>query len=327
MTESFKIDKFSEKVRTPYDIFICSSSFEERCLSIPRKVSENRRASQAIIFKTGDSAEHVEVNFAMLQELFPGCCDKVEVFLTDPIKSADNISEEFDSKWDRESSAEVLIDITTFTHETLLMVLAAMRRDYPKLKISCCYVNASEYAWDEPEQQKKWLSRGLRNEVRTILGYAGNMVPSKKTHLIVIVGYEYERAVQIIESMEPDAISLGYGGPTDAVTEKNKEANEQFARLVRKVTVYYEDIPDFVIPCDNPYELRDRLLHKIEEIGNNYNIIIIPMNNKISTVGVALACQKRPDIQLCYAPARVYNYQYYSKAGRNCYLFSLSEGE
>lgn len=327
MMESFKIDEFSEKVRTPYDIFICSSSFEERCLSIPRKVSENKRASQAIIFKTADSSEHVEANFGVLQDLFSGCCDKVKVFLTDPIQSADNISEEFDSKWDRESSAEVLIDITTFTHETLLMVLAAMRRDYPKLKISCCYVNASEYAWDEPEQQKKWLSRGLRNEVRTILGYAGNMVPSKKTHLIVIVGYEYERAVQIIESMEPDAISLGYGGPTDAVTEKNKEANEQFVRLVRKMTVYYEDIPDFVIPCDNPYELRDRLLHKIEEIGNKYNIIIIPMNNKISTVGVALACQKRPDIQLCYAPARVYNYQYYSKVGRNCYLFSLSEGE
>ena len=207
------------------------------------------------------------------------------------------------------------------------MVLAVMNRDYPNFNVSCCYINASEYAWDEPEQEKKWLSRGLKNDVRTILGYAGNMVPSKKTYLIVIAGYEYERAAQIIESMEVDAVSIGYGSSTDAVTDKNKEANEQFAQLVQKLTVYYDEIPYFIIPCDSPYKLRDTLLHKIEEIGDDYNIIVIPMNNKISTVGVALACQERPDIQLCYAPARVYNYQYYSKAGRNCYLFSLAENK
>ena len=325
--EDFKIDEFSEKVRTLYDMFICSSSFEERCLPIARKVSEYKLASEALIFENMDSAEHVEKNCGILQELFSGYYDKVEVYLTDPIKSADNISEEFRKKWDRESSAEVLVDITTFTHEILLMVLAAMKRDYPNLKVSCCYINASEYAWDEPDQQKKWLSRGLRNEVRTILGYAGNMVPSKKTQLIVIVGYEYERAVQIIESMEADAISLGYGISSDAVTDKNKGANEQFARLIRKVTAYYDDIPDFIVPCNDPYKLRDTLLDKIEEIGNDYNIVVIPMNNKISTVGVALACQKKPDIQLCYAPARVYNYQYYSRAGKKCYLFSLAKGE
>lgn len=325
--EIFDIDEFSEKVQTPYDIFICSSSFEERCLPIAKKVSEYQLASEAVIFENVDSAEHVEKNCGLLQELFPGCCDKVEVYLTNPIKSADNISEEFSKKWNNESRAKVLVDITTFTHEILLMVLAAMGRDYPNLTVNCCYINASEYAWDEPDQQKKWLSRGLKNEVRTILGYAGNMVPSKKTHLIVIVGYEYERAVQIIESMEADAISLGYGIPSDAVTDKNKGANEQFTRLIQKVTVYYDTIPDFIVPCNDPYKLRDTLLHKVEEIGNDFNIVIIPMNNKISTVGVALACQEKPDIQLCYAPARVYNYQYYSKAGRKCFLFPLPEGE
>ncbi len=325
--EFFDIDEFNEKVRTSYDIFICSSSFEERCLSIPRKVSEYKLAPEAVIFENMDSKEHVAQNCGLLQELFPGCCDKVELYLTDPIKSADHISEEFSKKWDKESRAEVLLDITTFTHESLLMVLAAMKRDYPNLNVTCCYINASEYAWDEPDQQKKWLSRGLKNEVRTILGYAGNIEPSKNTHLIVIVGYEYERAVQMIESMEADAISLGYGDPTGAITEKDKEANEQFVRLVQKVTAYYDTIPDFIIPCDNPYHFRDTLLQKIEEIGDGYNIIVIPMNNKISTIGVALACQERPDIQLCYAPARVYNYQYYSKAGKDCYLFPLAGKE
>ena len=55
--EVFKVDEFSEKVRTPYDMFICSSSFEERCLPIARKMSEYKLASEALIFENMDSAE------------------------------------------------------------------------------------------------------------------------------------------------------------------------------------------------------------------------------------------------------------------------------
>lgn len=37
---------------------------------------------------------------------------------------------------------------------------------------------------------------------------------------MVIVGYEYERAVRIIETVEPDFLSLGYGLASDSTTEK-----------------------------------------------------------------------------------------------------------
>lgn len=326
MIEIFDIDEFDQKVSSSYDVFICCSSFEERCFSIAKKVSENKKASRVLVFENTDSEKYIEKNYTVLQNLFSGCSEKVPFYTSDPIKSADSMSEAFCRIWDEASVADVLVDITTFTHEMLLMLLAAMRRTYPKLRIDCCYINASEYAYDEPDQQKKWLSRGIRPDgVRTILGYAGNIVPSKKTHLIVIVGYEHERAVQMIESMEADSISLGYGVSTDAVTDKNKGANEQFAKLVKKMTLYYDDIPDFKVPCNDPYKLRDILINETEKIGSDYNIIIVPMNNKISTIGIALACQKRPDIQLCYAPAIVYNYQYYSKAGRRCYFFPLEE--
>lgn len=323
----FHIDEFDVKVDISFDIFICSGSFEDRCFSIAKKVSENGLAKKTLIFENMDSVEFVESNCKELQKLFPGSHDKIEVYSTDPIKSADSISGKLSCIYKEESNEAVLIDITTFMHETLLILLAIMRRDYPKLRIYCCYINASEYAYDEPDQQKKWLSRGIKGDVRTILGYAGNVVPSKKTHLIVIVGYEYERAVQIIESMEADTISLGYGKSSDATTDKNKGANEQFTRLVQKMTAFYDEIPAFTVPCNDPYKLRDILLDKIEEIGNDYNIVIVPMNNKISTIGVALACQKNLNIQLCYAPARVYNYQFYSKVGQSCYFFSLNDEE
>lgn len=40
---------------------------------------------------------------------------------------------------------------------------------------------------------------------------------------------------------------------------------------------------------------------------DDYNIIIAPMSNKISTLGVAYAALKNPNIQICYASTNQYN--------------------
>lgn len=49
------------------------------------------------------------------------------------------------------------------------------------------------------------------------------------------------------------------------------------------------------------------------EAHANMNLVVAPMNSKISTLGAALAARVNPDIQLCYAPAVTYNFENYSK--------------
>ncbi|MFA4885516.1 MAG: hypothetical protein WC601_07060, partial [Desulfotomaculaceae bacterium] len=210
------------------------------------------------------------------------------------------------------------------THESLLILLRLLQMRCPTAKITGAYANASEYSVGD-DVKHKWLSRGI-GEIRSVLGFPGNIVPSRKTHLILIVGYEYERAVGIIETIEPNSIALGYGRSGSATTEKNKEANEHYLHLVEQMATSFSDIIRFEIPCNDPHKTRDELQTQISKV-KDMNILIAPMNNKLSTIGAALAAFDNKDIQMCYAHALSYNYSSYSSPGSQCYIFDLQCGD
>ena len=54
------------------------------------------------------------------------------------------------------------------------------------------------------------------------------------------------------------------------------------------------------------------------------NIVIAPMNNKISTVGASLAAISNENIQLAYAKASLYNTDGYSSPSDNVYFFKIN---
>ena len=321
MVKHVKVENLRLETTDHFDLFICSASFEDRCSTIASNLLPSN-IGRALICTNRDYDEYIKDNLQMLTELFTGIYQIADVFSSSPLKSADNIEEALNELSAGKSPQSILLDITTFTHESLLILLAILNNKYPTTKVTCCYVNAKEYSIDSTKQEDKWLSIGV-GEVRTILGYAGTIKPSLKTHLIVVVGYEHERATKIIERLEPDTLSLGYGEASDATTEKNRGANKQFVDLIKEMSVYYENVSEFVVPCNSPYNACKAILNEVNRIGPDKNIIIVPMNNKISTIGVALACFQKKDIQLCYAPALIYNYLSYSVPGDKCYFFNL----
>lgn len=318
MPKKIEIEKLHSVIVDHFDLFICSSSFEDRCLSIALHIP-TERIGCALICANRDYEEHIKDNLDKLIALFPDNYFVADVYTTNPLASADSIEALLQQVTIKGTMTRILIDITTFTHEMVLIVLAILQSKYSDAKITCCYTNAKEYSYDQENQRDKWLSKGV-GEVRTILGYPGIIKPSRQTHLIVIVGYEYERAVRIIESLEPDSLSLGYGLASDATTDKNHGANEQFAKLVKDMSAFYDGIIDFIVPCNSPFDAFKAIISEVNR-HENRNIVIVPMNNKISTLGAALACNTNNEIQLCYAPALIYNYRSYSISGNKCYLF------
>jgi hypothetical protein len=48
------------------------------------------------------------------------------------------------------------------------------------------------------------------------LGYSGTVSLSAETHLIIVSGFEYERAQEIVDAVQPTRVSLGH-----AIVEKN----------------------------------------------------------------------------------------------------------
>ena len=303
------------------EVFICGASYEDRCLSIASSINQ-KRLRHALIGVNQNLLSHVGKNAAELRNIFGTSYIVVEMDSTNPIKTADAWIETF-KNYISDEIHEYLFDITTFTHESLLVVLKLLSI-YAKPRDNILFVYTSAKDYDPPRQGKdKWLSKGVA-EVRSILGYPGVILPSKKTHLIVLVGFEHERATRLIQAFEPNRVSLRCGGQGSATSEKHDASNARFHQLVSEMAARYAPVEKFEFACNNPWETRDSILEQARRYPE-YNIVVAPMNTKISTVGCALAAWVDESIQLCYAQAIRYNYAHYSIPAESCYYFKLPE--
>jgi hypothetical protein len=321
MINVIKLSELKNKMTQNYELFICSCSFEERCLSIAQNFNLNNIEHVFMLYNV-DFIDYITENKNKLISIFSMKHTPIEIKQSDPLFSTDVIIRAISQKINERKKLSVLLDITTLTHEILLIIINILLTLFPHVDITCIYNNAAEYD-SENQKDKKWLSKGVK-EIRSVLGYLGNIIPTRKTHMIVLVGYEYERATNIIQIIEPNSIALGYGRSDDATTDKDKDANEHYSKLVQDMAISYSEIDSFEIKCKDPFATSEKLSEQIKKAGDK-NIIIVPLNNKISTIGVALTAIKNNDIQVCYAPALIYNYENYSKPGNDCYIFNISQ--
>ena len=313
------LNDLEKKLLKSYDLFICSASYEKRCLSIASNI-ENIKIDNALILSNIDLNEYIQENSSKLMSYFGDKSKCIEINTSDPIITADNLDMNIAEITESGCVNSILLDITTFTHESLLILFRLLKLRCPNTKITILYANASGYSIGE-DFKHKWLSRGI-GEVRSVLGYPGKIIPTQKTHLILIVGYEHERAIGLIDALEPNSLALGYGRSGSATTEKDKDANEHYLHLVEQMTSSYEDVIEFEIPCNDPIGTKNEINKQIHN-AKGMNILIAPMNNKLSTIGTALASFENDAVQLCYAQALKYNYFNYSTPGKECYILEL----
>lgn len=319
------LNNLSSAFDEPYDLFVCFCSFEQRCTSIATHIPTDD-FDKALIFVNEIKLDNTNQHLQELSEIFSRKKEVVPLNLSSPVEVADKMIESLSAINSSHPINRIFVDITTFTHETLLIFFAILGKNFSFAQIVCGYNNAKEYSIENESLEAKWLSRGI-GEVRSVLGYSGNLRPSRDNLLIVIVGYEYERAARIIDEISPDQLMIAYNIDNNATTEKNRDANENYVKLLNKLAVFYEEPQSFIVPSDNPYEAYKALCKKLDSIGTEVNVTIVPMNNKLSTLGAALVGQSRPDVQICYAPALIYNTSSYSEPGNLCYIFPYSVPE
>ena len=336
----FSWSEINNHIMGNFDLFIASASYEERCLSLAQNIP-HEKINRAVIFYLHDFEEYVATNLLRLEAVFKTnniSNELVELFHNKPIESSDRIIRCLDNYLLDGTVREVIIDITAFTHEISLLLFMLFKRRYTEVSVTFAYSNAADYDYVENEayhSSDKWLSKGI-GDIRSILGYPGDLLPTKKTHLIVIVGYEYDRALSVISDMEPTSLSLGFGKSASFTTEiqndrgKHYGAREHFDEVVRDsmAVVPKSRTYTFDVSCNDPRQAYRDIKQHLEQTNasiKDKNIVLFAMNNKLSTLGVGLFALERDDIQLCYAPALLYNYSNYSMPGTNCYLFNLSE--
>lgn len=232
---------------------------------------------------------------------------------SDPIYSADKFIECLDGNI-ASGITNFVVDITTFTREWLLMMLAIFKlQRYSHCKVTCGYNRAQSMS-------TSWLSRGPL-EMRTVLGYSGSFFSSKKTHLYLILGHEVERAVAIIDSTEPALLTIVTGSKDGSVTEEMHKINIAFKEYIKNC--YSIDTIEADIDIVDFEKSKNGILESLS-LDKDFNTVIAPLNTKISTVAAGVISLEHPKIQVCYLPMEQYNADGFSIPSEVNSFFELS---
>lgn len=313
--EKFQLDSLPDQLKENIDVFFCSSSFEERCFSIPKSL-DYVRIKKAFVCYNADQKGPICDNAVKLKgHFFNG--ELLEFDSNNPVKILESIHTAL-SRMEIAAVSTVFIDSTTFTHEALLILFRVLRIVSRKAKIYLGYVGAEDYSHNVKDPEKKWLSKGV-GEVRTVLGYPGYLSPVRKNHLIILFGFEVERTQKIIETFEPDLVSIGLTSESQSIKPGHHKINIDRHKRLSDI---YPFMQSFEVSLIDPFKTRSQI--KVQK-GKflNHNVIIAPMNNKISTIGVALAAEEDKEIQVCYVKANIYNTAGYSKPTSEFYLHEI----
>lgn len=322
-----KLSALSEQIGF-VDLLICSVSYESRSLALPLALSFTSVRGRVLAF-VNVNHESNRPNLLRLQEHFSGKDTVVECQSDNPLFMVNSFIQAIQTI-ERNKPLRILVDSTSFTHESLLILLKIMQLAFgPEHELTIGYTPAEEYAVGLEENQK-WLSKGVK-EIRSIVGYPGTFIPAKPLHLIVLVGFEADRAQTLLNEYEPQMVSLGVGMDTtidcsDCPSVQIQQHQKLNVDALERLSANYETYYRFEFSCVNPWDTCKKLKEQVR-LGKEkgFNTVIAPMNTKLSTIGTALLALEDESIQICYAPALTYNVDGYSKASDGCVLFQLKE--
>ena len=299
------------------DLFICSASFEQRCLSISKHLRLDL-VKHTVIFRNRRFAEHVRENLDMLRTQFDKKHSLADVDSNEPVATTNSIVKVIHDR--KRELRRIVIDITTFTHETLLILFRVCDDVLERgTVVDFLYSPAGEYSiGDGPGE--KWLSKGIR-EVRSVMGFPGSFTPSQDMHLVILAGFEDYRAMKLIEELEPTLVSIGYGDRFEVGTGPHQATNEERVSRIRSV---YGSVKHFIFSCYDAL-ITEMVIKNIVDQHREYNTVLAPMNTKISTLGAGRAARTDETIQICYVQADTYNYKNYSIPGMGYYHYKFDD--
>lgn len=320
MNQKMGLDEVGKKLGA-IALFIGTASFESRCLAILEKLQQT--TANFLFFKNKGAGVIAEENLQKMIVIGGTNVASIELDLDRPTVTADALQKTLINIHNA-GSGDIFIDITTFTHEQLLIFIKVLSEAKLDRRFIFGYTGAEQYSTNT-KPQDVWLSRGV-SQIRSVLGFPGEFLPSKRLHLIVLVGFEHERAKAVIEKFEPSILTLGIAQINQSVSNAHYENNERFFEEVKRFvdvrTSIYSAIETFHFSAIDPSSTRDAILAQVNKLPS-YNVVVCPMNTKISTFGVGLAALSNPQMQVCYSRANIYNEKGYSTPSNQVTLFDI----
>jgi len=288
----------------PDDLFICCASFEERCLSSTLRMSKDFRTRFAVIFVIEEPLYKKEVDtnlFRLQSELGKRTVEGVFVIACQKKNPMEGVAQ-LRSIWEqcKPRNAEepfITIDISGFTKIYLLGLLHYLVTEL-NMGIPRLLHTTQTYL---PTK----LTRGVE-QITTVADFFGSPSLEKQSILILLLGFEPERALAVWKHYNPSkTIALITNPPRYGNLDYLKYAQENNANLLSQPSIEVRNVP-----ADNPYAVKSVLETIYYDTKGTFNMAIGPFGTKPQAVGVFLFCLEHPKVQVVYSFPEKYTRSY-----------------
>ncbi len=299
----------------PDDLLICAGSPEIRCLGIAKRLAQNYKAKNILLIRySGHQSEERERNIRELKNRLQnvGNIDEIIIDEENPIPRIREITAKIET-YSSKPIARITIDITTIIKWHLLILLESL--DLCNLAKTCRFV------YTEPEDYMTDifipLSFGI-NKVFPVPTYSGNFDFYKDLQLIIMLGYEGDRASAVFEEMDPDDCLLLIAKPSyheKSWEGRTERLNKEIINIVGESKIRYID-------ARNPILVKQQLDDLLSNPkARRFNHAIAPLGTKPQTLGLYAYLRNKPrnTIVVYGSPAR-HNKFYSQGIGRSWIL-------
>ncbi len=319
--ENFSIIKLDEYLegKNSFDIFLCCGSFELRSIrSSEIFLIKNIEIRNSIIFnyKETDTENKKGDNIKIVQKNLEKVSSVVSIFKTISLSHpTEGIKEFFKFLKDRNidlSDKKILIDITVFTKPYFFLIIKSLVEKWNNLEFFIVYTEPEKYKEKDIESKEIILTMGL-DRIESIPGFFGTSV-NYKDALIVILGFEGKRAIQLFNDIDPEITYAINGFPAFRAGWDKISLEENL--LFLKISRAFENL--FYAPARNPFETFNTISLIVESIRkqiNSYNIIIAPLGTKLHALGTLLYALIHKEVKIIYPFPSFYNAEYSYRHG------------
>jgi hypothetical protein len=309
------------KEGTPDDLFISCISYEPRTRGIFKKLDKSYKADTGL-FITNEQFEKFskvrenkkEIKNILERRAFFNNLNNLSSSIDNPIKIIIEIDKIIKNRLADKQRITITFDITTFPRGELLTIIYYLRH--------LTIIDTIRILYISPKRYGDWLSEGYRYSMIPPF-FEGPPTFEKKTAILILAGFEYDRVVSLIDDVEPSALILGR--PHPGTSKEFRDADEDIITKLKRTRRFTKEIYD--IPANDPFLCRDSLKEIIQKNSQSYDFFVVPMGPKIEVLGTYLAYEENPNFRIIYPVPLIYNVVNYSSGCRDVYEVLLKSDE
>jgi hypothetical protein len=320
MPNAIKISKWADeefRVNTmakgePDDLFISCVSYEPRSTGILQKLISSYRCKAGIFLVNEKFEKYSKVQEN--KEIIMGLLTKsrnfdntsfVAISIDNPLKSIIEIDRIIKAVFTNKEKLKITLDFTTFPRGELLTILYYLRHLSSLGSIRLLYVSPQDYG--------DWLSEGYTQTIVPPF-FEGPSSLDKKMALLLLTGFEYDRAINLIDDIQPSTVIIGKPKPgtSDKFIDISDRIVDQLVKTRKVESKIYE------VPANDPFNCQSTIESIIKD-HPDYDFLVAIMGSKLEVLGTYLAYEKSKNFRIIYALPLIYNVGDYSKGCNNVY--------